>query len=137
VNEFGSRELRDGASDCEQARAQLAYGRLYVEETHGESGQAVVVWLGSANHDEEVFRNTFVFDIRRQSNRHLAFGVGPHYCVGHTVARVTLRLLFEELFDRFTDFAPAGPVERLRSDFVAGIKYQPITARVRPDRARR
>ncbi len=101
------------------------------------AGQAVVVWLGSANHDEEVFQDPFVFDIRRQSNRHLAFGIGPHYCVGHTVARVTLRLLFEELFGRFTDFAPAGPVERLCSNFVAGIKHQPITARTRPDRAHR
>ncbi|MFF7338394.1 cytochrome P450 [Streptomyces sp. NPDC008163] len=100
-----------------------------VGDVRVREGQALVVWLGSANRDEDVFDSPFDFDIRRRSNRHLAFGAGPHYCVGHTVARVTLRLLFEELFTRFTDFAPTGPVERLRSNFVAGIKHQRISAR--------
>ncbi|GAB1644405.1 cytochrome P450 [Krasilnikovia sp. MM14-A1259] len=98
------------------------------------AGEAVVVWVGSANRDEEVFTEPEVFDLRRVPNKHLAFGVGPHYCVGHTVARVTLRVLFEELFTQFTDFAACGKVERLRSTFVAGIKHQPITARRRGER---
>jgi cytochrome P450 len=92
------------------------------------AGDAVVVWIGAANRDEEVFDDPFRFDLRRRPNKHLAFGAGPHYCVGHTVARVTLRELFAELFARFTEFRAAGPPQRLRSNFVSGYKHVPITA---------
>ncbi|MFC0861429.1 cytochrome P450 [Sphaerimonospora cavernae] len=95
------------------------------------SGDAVVAWIASANRDEEAFDNPFVFDIRRKPNRHIAFGAGPHHCVGHMVARVTLRLLFTELFSRFRDLAPAGRAERLQSNFVSGYKHLPITARLK------
>lgn len=103
-------------------------------ELHGvpiRAGDAVVVWLGSANRDEDVFDDPYRFDIRRRPNKHIAFGIGPHYCVGHSVARVTLRVFFAELLSRFTDIALAGVAQRLRSNFVAGIKHLPITAQVR------
>lgn len=90
---------------------------------------AVVVWLGAANRDDAEFPNASTFDIRRRPNKHLAFGMGPHYCVGHSVARVALKVLFEELLSRFEDFRQAGPPERLRSTFVSGYKHVPITAR--------
>ncbi|MFD1547398.1 cytochrome P450 [Nonomuraea guangzhouensis] len=93
------------------------------------AGDAAVVWLASANRDETVFPDPFVFDIRRRPNRHIAFGSGAHYCVGHTVARASLRVLFEELLAGFSDFEQAGEVEHLRSNFVAGIKHMPLTAR--------
>lgn len=99
--------------------------------TQIEAGQAVVNWLGAANRDPSVFVNPETFDLRRRPNKHLAFGIGPHYCVGHTVARVTLRILFTELFSRFTDFAPAGEPERLVSTFISGYRRLPITARPR------
>jgi cytochrome P450 len=92
------------------------------------AGDAVVVWLGSANRDEEVFNDPFRFDIRRKPNRHVAFGIGPHHCVGHTVAKVTLRLLFAELLSRYCDFQVVGPAHRLRSNFVAGYKHLPVAA---------
>ncbi|SFW72940.1 cytochrome P450 [Amycolatopsis australiensis] len=95
------------------------------------AGDAVVVWLGAANRDEEYFDDPFTFDYRRKPNKHIAFGIGPHYCVGHSVARLSLRTLFEELFTTFEDFEPAGEVQHLRSNFVAGIKHMPIVARVR------
>jgi cytochrome P450 len=94
-------------------------------------GDPVVVWLGSANRDEDVFPDPFTFDVHRRPNKHLAFGIGPHYCVGHTLARVTLRVLFAELFSRFTDFAPAGPGERLFSHTISGWTHLPMTARTR------
>lgn len=94
-------------------------------------GDAVVVWLGAANRDEREFPDASTFDIRRKPNKHLAFGAGPHYCVGHSVARVTLRILFEELLARFEDFRLAGQPERLVSNFVSGYKHVPITARRR------
>jgi len=73
-------------------------------------------------------RGTLTFQLRRKPNKHLAFGVGPHYCVGHTVARVTLRILFTELLTRFTGFEHAAPAARLRSNFVSGYKHMPIVA---------
>jgi cytochrome P450 len=92
-------------------------------------GDAVVVWLGAANRDERVFADPERFDIRRRPNKHLAFGIGPHYCVGHSVARATLRVLFEELLSRYDDFRLAGQPQRLISNFASGYKHVPITAR--------
>jgi cytochrome P450 len=102
-----------------------------VRGTQIAGGDAVVVWLGAANRDEGVFENPETFDIRRRPNKHLAFGIGPHYCVGHSVARVTLGVLFEELLGRYEGFLPAGPPERLISNFASGYKHVPITARLR------
>lgn len=95
------------------------------------AGDAVVVWLGAANRDDAEFADASTFDIRRKPNKHLAFGAGPHYCVGHSVARVTLRILFEELLARFEDFRLVGAPERLVSNFVSGYKHVPVTARRR------
>ncbi|MEU3056962.1 cytochrome P450 [Streptomyces griseus] len=95
------------------------------------AGDAVVVWLGAANRDENAFPDAEVFNLRRKPNKHLAFGAGPHYCVGHSLARLTLRILFHELFERFDDFQAAGPTQRLRSNFVSGFKHIPITAKRR------
>jgi cytochrome P450 len=102
-----------------------------VRNTPVAAGDAVVVWLGSANRDEDEFPGAAAFDIRRKPNKHLAFGIGPHYCIGHSVARVTLRILFTELLARFEDFQLAGKPERLVSNFVSGYKHVPITARRR------
>jgi cytochrome P450 len=94
------------------------------------AGDAVVVWLGSANRDEEVFEDPFTFDLRRRLNRHLAFGAGAHYCIGHTVARLTLHELFTEMLDNYADFELTGKPEHLASNFVAGMKHLPL--RMRP-----
>ncbi|MFD4911718.1 cytochrome P450 [Streptomyces virginiae] len=104
---------------------------VVMHDTPIAAGDAVVVWLGAANRDEKAFPDAEVFNLRRKPNKHLAFGVGPHYCVGHSLARVTLRILFSELFERFDDFQAAGPTERLRSNFVSGYKHIPITAKRR------
>ncbi|MBV8933010.1 MAG: cytochrome P450 [Kutzneria sp.] len=96
------------------------------------AGDAVVVWLGSANRDERVFPDPFHFDIARKPNKHIAFGVGPHYCIGHTIARVTLRIAFAELLGRFTGLELAAEPVRLRSNIIAGIRELRITGRRRP-----
>jgi cytochrome P450 len=101
-----------------------------IRGTKIKAGQAVVSWLGAANRDGDVFPDPQRFDLRRRPNKHLAFGIGPHYCVGHTVARVTLRILFNELLSRFTAFEPAGEATRLHSNFISGYKHLPITARL-------
>jgi cytochrome P450 len=104
---------------------------VVVHDTPIAAGEAVVVWPGAANRDEAAFPDAETFDIRRRPNKHLAFGIGPHYCIGHSVARVGLRVLYSELLGRFEDFRPAGRPERLRSTFVSGYKHVPITARNR------
>ena len=100
------------------------------------AGDAVVVWPGAADRDGAVFADPETFDIRRRPNKHLAFGIGPHYCIGHSVARIGLKTLYDELLAGFEDFAPAGTPERLRSTFVSGWKHVPVTARRRARRER-
>jgi cytochrome P450 len=111
---------------------RYAVDDIEVRGTTIKAGQAVVVWLGAANRDPMAFPEPEDFDLRRKPNKHLAFGIGPHYCVGHTVARVTLRILFNELLSRFTGFAPAGEAMRLHSNFISGYKHLPITAKLVP-----
>lgn len=91
-------------------------------------GDAVAIWVGSANRDEDVFRSPYEFDVARRDNRHLAFGHGPHYCVGAWLARMTLRVFFEEWFTTFGRVELAGPVRHLASTFIAGITHLPVRA---------
>jgi len=100
------------------------------------AGDAVVAWLASANRDEQEFTDPFTFDIRRRPNRHIAFGVGAHYCVGHSVARASLRVLFEELLTGFEELELVGEPDHLCSNFVAGIKHMRVVGRPRGDAAR-
>jgi cytochrome P450 len=90
------------------------------------SGDKVVIWNASANRDESVFPNPDTFDIVRTPNDHLAFGHGEHFCIGANLARLELRVMIEEVMRRMPDLELAGPVERLRSNFVAGIKHMPV-----------
>lgn len=99
-------------------------------ELHGKqikAGDKVVMWHISANRDEEIFDDPFRFDIQRTPNEHIAFGGGgAHYCLGTNLARMELRLIFEEIVERLPDMAFDGDVERLRSNFIGGIKHMPI-----------
>lgn len=92
------------------------------------AGDAVVVWISSANRDERVFVDPHRFDVRRTPNRHLSFGDGHHYCIGAPLARLALRVFFSELFRRFASFEPAGEVEYVRSAWLAGIRRLPLIA---------
>lgn len=94
------------------------------------AGEAVAVWVGSANRDEEVFSRPYVFDVTRTDNRHIAFGHGAHYCLGATLARLTLRMFFAEAVALIEEFELAGPPVHLRSNFIAGHSSLPV--RVRP-----
>jgi cytochrome P450 len=99
-------------------------------ELRGKSiskGDKVVIWFNSANHDPEGFADPWRFDLARAKNDHMAFGRnGPHLCLGAWLARMEIRLVFEELMKRVDHFEPAGPIERLRSNFIAGIKHMPV-----------
>lgn len=88
-----------------------------------EAGQKVQVWEGSANRDALVFERPDVFDITRKPNPHLGFGYGVHYCLGANLARLELRVLFEELLGRFSSARLTKPVEWARSNRHTGIRH--------------
>jgi cytochrome P450 len=89
-------------------------------------GDKVVIWNASVNRDEEVFPAADVFDISRTPNDHLAFGHGEHFCLGSHLARLEMRVMVEQVMKRMPDLELAGEPERLRSNFVAGIKHMPV-----------
>ncbi len=99
-------------------------------EMHGQTirkGDKVLEWFSSANFDERQFTDPFRFDIHRWPNDHVAFNLrSPHLCLGAQLARMELKLLFQELLPRITAVEVVGPVERLRSNFICGMKRLPV-----------
>jgi cytochrome P450 len=92
-------------------------------------GDKVVIWEGSANRDELVFPAGMSFDVRRDPNPHLGFGHGIHFCLGANLARLEIRVLYEELLPRFRTIEPAGPLEWTRSNRHTGVRHQPLLLR--------
>lgn len=93
-----------------------------------KAGDKVVMWHISANRDEDHFADPFRFDVLRDPNDHIAFGGGgAHFCLGANLARVELQLIFAELAERLGTLKLAGEPERLRSNFIGGIKHMPVT----------
>jgi len=88
-----------------------------------KAGDKVLVWEGSANRDESVFENANSFDSGRKPNPHLGFGQGVHYCLGANLARLELRVLYEELLKRFSEANVVAPVEWTRSNRHTGIRH--------------
>lgn len=99
-------------------------------ELHGKQireGDKVVMWFASGNRDEEVFNDPYRFDVTRSPNDHVTFGKGsPHFCMGNNLARMEMRLMFEELLPRIKSIEVAGEIKRVRSNFVNGIKQFPV-----------
>ena len=95
------------------------------QEIH--QGDKIVTWYVSANVDPEVFPDPHRFDVTRTPNDHVTFGPGgPHFCLGAHLARLETKILFQELLPRLATIEPAGPAERIRSNFVNGIKRMPV-----------
>jgi cholest-4-en-3-one 26-monooxygenase len=91
------------------------------------SGDKVVIWYISANRDEAIFSEPSRFDIRRDPNPHVAFGGGgPHFCLGANLARLEIRVMFEEVLRTLPDLEQSAPATRLRSNFINGIKHLPV-----------
>jgi cytochrome P450 len=88
-----------------------------------QPGEKVLFWEGSANRDEAVFADPTRFDLRRSPNPHLALGHGIHYCLGANLARLEMRVMFEELLPRFGRYELAAPVEWTRSNRHTGIRH--------------
>jgi cytochrome P450 len=88
-----------------------------------KAGDKVLVWEGSANRDGSVFEDPDRFDVGRKRNPHLGFGQGVHYCLGANLARLELRVLYEELLSRFSEIRVVKPVEWARSNRHTGIRH--------------
>ncbi|MCZ7530244.1 MAG: cytochrome P450 [Acidimicrobiia bacterium] len=101
-----------------------------VRGQHLREGDDVLMLYPSANRDEDVFEDPFTFDIRRHPNLHVAFGFGPHFCMGSALARLELRVLFEHLMARMPDIDLAiayDDLPRRPSSFVSGFESVPVT----------
>jgi cytochrome P450 len=91
-----------------------------------EAGDRVVLWIPSANRDEDVFAEPDHFDIARGPNRHLALGVGEHFCIGSTLARAEMRILFSDLLDTAHRIEQSGPLLAVQSIAVSGPETLPV-----------
>jgi cytochrome P450 len=94
-------------------------------------GDKVVMWFASGNRDERKFDDPYRFDVTRRPNPHASFGISsPHVCMGNMLARMEIRLMFEQLIPRLDAAELAGDVTRVRSNFVNGIKKLPVRVRL-------
>ena len=92
------------------------------------SGDNVLLLYPSANRDEDVFEDPFRFDVGRTPNDHVAFGFGTHFCLGNSLARLELKVMFEELLDRLPDLELVGSEEPgyRAANFVSGYEHMPV-----------
>lgn len=109
---------------CRVASKDTTLGDVEIKQ-----GQQVVLMYSSANRDEDVFEDPQRFDVTRHPNPHIAFGFGTHFCLGTSLARLELRIMFEQLVTRLDDWAHADDIgpRRLPNAFVRGITEFPIT----------
>lgn len=97
-----------------------------IRDVQLREGDRVVVFAPSANRDESQFPEPFRYDLTRSPNRHLSFAFGEHYCLGVHLARLTLKVEFEEIVTRFKSIELTGDPVRVRSNFVGGLKHLPV-----------
>ncbi len=115
----------------------IQFCRTTVEdvEMHGQkipAGDAFCLFYPAANRDEKHFDEPERFRVDRRPNPHLGFGIGEHFCLGANLARLELRVIFQQLAERMEAVELAGPVDRMRSSFLGGVKRMPIRYRLRP-----
>ena len=91
-----------------------------------KAGESVMMLYPSGNRDEEVFDAPFEFKADRRPNRHLAFGHGAHHCLGNLLAKMEMKVLYEEMFSRVADIELNGEPRLIESSFVSGLKSLPV-----------
>jgi len=95
-------------------------------------GDSVALFYASANRDEDVYEDPYVFRIDRDPNPHLGFGVGEHFCLGAHLARLDLKVFWRQFAERFESIELTGPVDLLHASFVGGPKRIPVRYKIRP-----
>jgi cytochrome P450 len=114
--------------------ARVATVDTTVGEARIANGEIVTLWIGAANRDEEVFDDPYTFDLARTPNKHMAYGFGPHFCLGGALARIEMRILFEEIRDQVGSAELAGDVGYSRSNFLTGVNRLPVAFNPNPRR---
>ena len=94
--------------------------------TEIQKGDKLLLWYPSANRDPEVFDNPDEFDLTRSPNTHLAFGVGPHFCLGARLGRLQIEIMLRELLTRLPDIEVTAPGVRAHSNFLNSAKTLPV-----------
>ncbi|MEW2493517.1 cytochrome P450 [Streptomyces nodosus] len=120
------------------ATPAMHFGRRAVTdlELHDQvisAGDIVTLWNSSANRDEEVFADPYVFDLNRSPNKHITFGYGPHFCLGAYLGRVEVNAMLDALRTYSTGFEITGEPQRIHSNFLTGLCSLPV--RFQPDEA--
>jgi cytochrome P450 len=110
---------RTAVDDCQVAGKQV------------KAGDLLLLSFPSGSFDEAIYDDPFTFRIDRRPNRHLAFGTGPHVCLGQYLARIELSSFFSELLDRVESLELAGTPRFVEGSFVGGVKHLPIRYRLR------
>jgi cytochrome P450 len=90
------------------------------------AGDKLALYYGSANRDEDVFVDAGRFDVGRAPNDQIAFGAGPHFCLGANVARIEIAVMLREILTRLPHMRPAGQATWLESNFISGPKTLPV-----------
>ena len=93
---------------------------------HIEPGDRLMTLYQSANRDDEVFDNPYEFRFDRKPNKHIAFGYGPHMCIGQHLAKMELRVMLEELLPRIASVRLTGGRKVVQTNFVGGLKNRPL-----------
>ena len=93
---------------------------------HIRQGQKITIWEMSANRDEDEFADPFQFDIGRNPNFHVGFGLGTHFCLGANLARLEVRVVFEELLARYEGFEIVGDLEWTNNNRLVGLTRLPL-----------
>ena len=91
---------------------------------------AAPVLAAPASTSPDLHLSSFRFDVTRPDNKQVAFGYGVHFCLGAHLARLELRVFFEELLKRVDDLQLAGEPSRSATVFVGGLKHLPVTYRI-------
>jgi len=103
-------------------------------EMHGQTvkaGESLCLLYPSANRDADFFEDPDTFKVDRSPNPHVGFGIGEHFCLGANLARLEIRIALEKLIPRLDEIELAGPMDRVRSSFLGGVKRMPIRYSVR------
>ena len=111
--------------------ARTATADVEIRGRQIKEGETVALFYPSANRDEDVFEAPFEFRVDRTPNRHLAFGIGEHFCAGAHVARLEIEYALRFLLPRIEEIELAGPPDRLNSNLVGGFKRLPIRYKLR------